>query len=72
MNDVLNNASNVAVLLCEVESSKLSWGLVQARMGRWSCMLGGSPKLGFLEVDVLNMDPRPFRWFRITRPILTY
>ena len=36
VNDVFDDASNVAVLLCEVKRSELCWSLVQARMGRWS------------------------------------
>ena len=34
VNDVFNDASNVAMFFCKVKGSELCWSLVQARMGR--------------------------------------
>ena len=43
VNDILDDTSNVTVLFCEVEGSELRRSLVEASMGRWSCMLGAAP-----------------------------
>ena len=46
VNNVFDDTSNVTVLFREVKSSELRWSLVQASMGRWSCMLGANPLCG--------------------------
>lgn len=46
VNDVFHYTSKVTVLFCEVECSELRWSLIQASVGRWSCILGASPFCG--------------------------
>lgn len=68
VDDFLHNTANVAMSFCEVERSKLRWRFVEASMGRYVTLSVLDPRLEY-AVHVLNMDPRPFLWLRITLPI---
>ena len=69
VDDLLDDATDVAVAFAVVEGAELGGCLVEAGMGR--CMELGTGSMWRMRlVDALKMDPRPFRWLRITRPIL--
>ena len=70
MYDIFDDTSNIAMLFCEVKGSELCWSFVQASMGRWSSKLDSNAFSWLSRSDVLKMDPRPFLWLRITRPIV--
>ena len=74
MDDVFYNSTDVAMSLRVIECSELRRRFIQTSMGRCDKKSASScvPSFGIDFLDVLNMDPRPFLWLRITLPIVVY
>lgn len=69
VDDVLHDTSDISMSFTVVESSELGWSLVEA--GVSGCKYEVSKSSNEKKSDnELKMLPRPFRWLRITRPIL--
>lgn len=71
VDNVLDDAANVAVTLCVVVGPELRWGLVET----FSDMLAFDQFLqiahgGCVRVWAVKIEPRPFLWLRMTRPMM--
>jgi hypothetical protein len=68
MHYLFNNTPNITMSLGKVERSEFCWRFVEAGVG--SCIDNQWKWTSWFKLRaILKIDPRPFLWLRMTRPI---